>query len=861
MNLHVNYLRNHAIENVWCSPGQDKQFTFKLPLIVSASGAVRTTIVNDHHLELPDGNSRFAVFQIGGIPPASLNLLSLSFYWKDMTCLSNEKKTTVRLYNQLGVVCGLGDVYYRYTNSSNLLIAVRINPRVPIDWGNDSIYLSLYTNAFWNTKKALNHAVGFKVFGQVMDLASDIQAFKDAYQEAQAKQTTEGQLLVWHNGLRKEWGSFETRVGDSVFLELDGSVKETHRFEIPDLLVFDSTLDSNRKYLIHPPKSGDDGTVDYFDDVEFFVVAAEHSSKGALKYPVVDASDVRQLTHRDYSLMVGDVLHQASFLERLELGRHERMSVEVRIRDNGFEKALIHEAAFIQELYKLNDHDIIRAMHGIDSTVPFWQAAQLESSAYPRLMRAKDYCDVDYQSVEDAYGYYAMAKALAMTPSRVLTDPVNGGRYVKVPYLLMFGCTAYEYDQEGKMIDWQHFYTGESYTPKNDETAYVEFIAGLGSANLAEYHGVRDKQLDARYNWRVYLRVKSAGVIGAAFEDVTGSDKYTFDNGHFQWKGQAVSDYVTLRSDQRFFAQDYLVQAVESQLSVAVVTHQTHTDGNIFAGIGIPLGQSDVFLNGYSLTRGLHYFVSNGKIQITAKEYFDQTPGAKQKIHVRMYGFCRKDGSMYPEGDHGYIEHGVLSRNNRFNVRDGRCSRVVVGGKLTPIETLEFSEDNDEVRPTHAKNGTPYLVKDLYVPLKPFALADTWELIEEARERVKKVSDYITMKKPEVDRGPVAAIARRHEVVSPFMSKIIYDVLYGRIKLPSQEKFSRSEIIGICKSYEPLLALDPISSKPDPRFVVIQPHLGLREIIVNTHQFAFLQQVIQVYAPGLISLENALRVS
>lgn len=859
MTPQTEYLRQHAIKNVWCAPSQDSQFIFELPRVSSTGGALRLTTIAGYPLDMPDTFSRWQIFQIGGIPPNALNLLTRSFTWVNAATQANELNTSVRLFSNTGVVASLCDVFYRYTQHQNLVIAVRMHSRTPITWSAATVFLQLYSNAYWKSASGNTNPTGFEAHSALLETTQQITNFNSLYAIASSVATSQDQLSFWHNGFKKNFAATTKTIGDSVFFELDGSIKRRVLFPINGLDTFDSILDTRRKYLLHPVKDDNSTTIDYCDDVEVFIQGSD-MAKTTLLYPRIKKEDIRQLTHRDYSVVVSNVAFQSPTLRVAGGGNVNTYNLELVVRNSGYNRSLIHEKTFIQELYKLDEIHIKRALSGIDATVPFWRASALEASSYPAVMRAPDIGDVTYQLIEQAYGYHAMAKALADTPSTVI-NPGNSG-FIGVPFLLMHGCTAYEYDAAGFLLGWYHHYVGDRYFTTNQTCTKVELLSGIGSTTLDETHGVKNLTVQTNCNHRVYLRNQIGGLIQPTFTDVTGSNNYTLTaDGLFTWTNTAITDYPTLRSDKRFYACDFETDITDGKIVVSMVSNQKHGNITLSQPLVIPLGQMDVMFNGRSLIRGLQYFVKGNQVIITAREYVDQLPNVKQKVHVRFYGFCRADGSLYPEGDVGFIEHGLLSNNNRFDVRDGRVTRVIVDGSLKSMSELTFSEESNQVSPLNVANGQPYMVKDIFVPLKPFSEPDTWVMIEEARSMTKVVSDYITLMSPEQDRGNIQAVVNKHQLVSPFLAKILYDLIYGRLGLPSKTTFTRQDIISLCKVYEPLLLTDPISQDLNVAYVVIQPHVKTSPVGVTPKQWQFLSQVVQLYAPGKVDLNSSLSIS
>lgn len=853
---HTEFLRKHAMENVWCAPGQDGNFIFKLPALSSSGGSIGTIDITGPILDLPNAYDRFQVFMIGGVQPSVYGMVNALMHWVSHPEHSNTMKSALRVYTDDGVVFGAADVYYRYTGSGNLLVAVRMDNKLPVSWATDGIYLSLYKAAYWGAPEALVNPVGFEVVAQRIEQSSDVSDFNVVYNAAVATVDAPHQLRYWRNGVSCIYNAAEIEVGDSVWFEIDGSIKELHRFNVQGLGSFGSSLDAVRKYLLHLPKNNLFG-IDFIDDLELFITTTNSKQTG-LKYVPVQQSHLRQLTHRDYSIPVTNVTYQSQTLSAITSTISNTHAIEVVVRTGARRFELVREAAFITEMYRLDDASIVAAMIGTESTVPFWKADSLEASDYVALMRARTLADLTYEKVENAYGYYAMSRALGEMPLEVQSPGSTG--WVDVPYIYMWGATMYEYDADGLFLGHHLHILGNRYFTNSPEATHVEVIAGYGSNILEEMHGIREGNLTKDATLRVYLRQKVGGVIQPAYTDVTGSNRYTIDEeGNFTWLNAAPTDYVTVRTDRRFFAADYYTDVVDGFITITLNTMQTHDGVAGLRKMTIGMGQWDVILNGRSLIRGLHYFYRDGTIVVTARDYIDQTPGVKQKVHVRGLGFEKSDKTMYDEGDWGFIRHGLLSQNSRFSIRDGRVSRVIVDGRLKTMDQLVFAEDSNAVSPVNAVNGMPYMIKDVYVPLRPFAKPDTWELLDAARKRAKQVEDYLTRKLPEPDRGLVT-IAQRHRIVSPFLSKILFDMIYGRLTPPSGE-ITRQQVVDVCKSYEPLLKTDALQTGFDGAFVDIVPHHRNDPITITVTQWGFLDKVVRYYAPGLVDLHTTLRVS
>lgn len=859
MTAENNFLRDHAIKNIWCSPEQDQQYVLKPQRVTANAGTMRSYRLMWELIPMPDTTSRWHILQVGGIDPVAFNWFAKSFEWVSMLAISNDRQMQVNIHNTAGVELPRHETYYRYAQNGTLIIALRINAKLPVTWSTDIFSVRVYSNAYWDSVRSAGVARGIEVFGYTAESAALRTAFLVQYNARVAENPAPGVLAFYLNGIQRDHlVEGEIVVGDSVEYVWDASIKARYKLQIKDLPVFESTLDNKRKLLVHYSGSSLP-TIDALDDVDFYIEGGGANPK-RLYYHKGTLDAVRQLTHRDYSLTSANVQRYGERLQGLgSTITIDTMHVVLTVRHAGYSRPLVYEQGRVHELYKLPDAAIIDAMVGLDANVPIWRAAALEASGYTQLMSAV-LNEITPTLTEQTYGYFAMAKYLADSPQPV-QDPGALG-YVTVPFKLMFGCTAYEYNAEGVFLGWRHHYVGERYYVEHALTRTVELISGFGGSTLDEEHGVTTASTHTDRNYKVYQRTRVGGVVQNDAKDVTGTAVYSLENNVFTWLSGSITAYPTLRSDKRFYAVDHLVTITEGQLRVNLQTLQTHANGTGWANLTIPLGQLDVILNGRSLIQGLEYFFDKGVVYITAKQYLVLPVTTPQQVHVRMAGFCQTDMTIYPEGDVGYVEHGLLSNNKRFDLRDGKVQRLVLNGKLITKDDVIFSEESEQVSVNNVLNGTPYLVKDLHVPLRPEVATDTYALLAYDQQVDQQVSDYLTLKLPQPARGPVTAVAQRYQVFSPFLCKLLFDMKYSRLVLPDRVAFTRQDVLTICQAYEYLLLVDPIGSDViNTSYVVILPHSLPTVLTVTDQQYKFMTAVVEQYAPGKVSLSASLSIS
>lgn len=861
--MDYDFIKDHALRNVWCAPNQDNQFIVEPRRLTQRHGDIRTSFVLWKQLDLPDKFSRWHVYQIGGIHPLAFNLFVHTYQWVSFEQACNEQKMIANVYTATGIQYPLHDTFYRYTEDRNLVIAVKLNAKIPANLNYEQIYMRVYTNAFFNSVRS--NSIGQEIFvkGDILETNADKTNMKDQW-DIYRQLSGHTHLIV--NGVHhNDWVDVEIKIGDSVEVIYDASVKKVVEFRVGDCPVFESRLDDLRKILLH--YSGTDpGMIDYQDDIDVIIERKiNDTTRRGIYYHKNTPAGMRNLTHRDYSLPATYIRRFVDTFELMKIPREyyepNDFYVKLYIRHSGYQRPLVFENNRIHELYKMQDADVVRAMVGIDATVVNWQAATLEESMYTKIMRSP--CsEVTNPVAEQAYGYNAIAKYIADTPSR--TQDENNRKVVDVPYKLMYGCTAYEYDVDGHLIGWHHHYVGPKYYCQSNDAEYVELIAGIGGNILDETYGASVAPMKKKNTYRVYMCQAFGGVPNNAFEDVTGDNtKYTVQNEVFTWIDPAPTHYPMIRSDARFLAIDMQLQMLEGQLKFTL-QHMQSRNGEIKKwNMQIPMGQIDLFLNDRPLIRGLDYIVKFPEVYIISKRYLKTPLTEPQKVHLRFVGFCRPNGDLQPEGDLGFVEHGTLSNNNRFDIRDDKVLRIVVDGALKTREDLIFSELHSGVSIINALNGSPYMVKDVLVPVKSNTTTDTYILRNNSLAIDKAVSDYLTLKIPQPPRPAPSAITNRYQLFSPFCCKLIIDLKMGRLRVPHKATgLTRQEVIEICKSYEYLLAFDPTQdeNKQDPRYVVIHPHSFNHVVDLPQFEYQFMHQVVQEYTNGLVTLSPSIRM-
>lgn len=854
-----DYLVDHALKNVWCTPDQDYQAVVKPKRLTPVLGVFNRVDVMWRTHALPLTQTRFHVYQVGQLHPLLMGLFPIQLVWEKLSDACALRSLIVDVYNTAGVQLPRSEIWYMVTYDKNLIIAVKDQPKIAVSLSSEDVYFRVYSNAYFNSTRAdsVNDVVA--VQGGTMLTTDDILALQSAYASYRTKP---GLVSAYVNGfLVDQIDLITTQPGDVAEFVYDSSVLRVQEWSVGSLQTFESTLDSKFKYLLHYA-GDDDHTIDFYDDNDVFVIATTGKGRhqGVLYHR--NAPDaVRQVTHRDYAIVPAYVVSLAGARDSTWADL-QSLSVRMVVRKSGYLRPLVNEDNRIKELYKLSDDLVLAAMLGVNAVVDNWKAENLEASLYTQLMRSA-INDVSRGVVEQAYGYNAISKLLADTP--VFTYDFSGQQVIDVPYGLQLRATGYEHDANGALLGWYTHVEGAVYSARNISTALVEMIAGDVSDRLDETLGQQVQFLDLNANYRMYRCPLSGGVPTNVWEDVTDTGNYALspDKRQLTWLLDPNTWYTMVRSDKTSLGYTLSLDASDGLLDFSLTCRQVR-----FAVLGtyvmqVPQGELDLWLNGKALIEGLDYIVQFPKIVITNKQYLVDPANQPQRVDVRFSGFCKADFSREKIGDAGFVVYGQLSHNSRYDIRDDKVLRIVVDGALYERSELSFTEDHPAVLVSDARNGAPYMIRDLLVPMRGATNETTYQMREHSQVIDQRVSDYLTLKAPQQVETQPSGI-QQYTVYSPFLNKILRDLQRQILDdTPLKSHYNDNDVVAMCKPYEWLLDFDPSQDAhlSDERFVLVHPTNLPYVLDVDIYHYAFIKRVAALYCHGRVDLSHSLRLA
>lgn len=856
-----NYLVEHALQNVWCTPDQDRQHIIRPGKITPPGGVWSDVTVLMKRRPLPNKVDYFHVYQIGQVYPIIVGFLPVSRQWVNFADVCGQEQLILDVYSDKGIRYPNHLIWYCVTEDNNLIVAVSENKKIPIQLNDEALYIRFYSNAYFSSVESSQIDDGILNIGKTFVDMNDILNFQNTLNQIK---TRPGKTMMFINGFAVDAiNPFSAKAGDVVEVLHDGAAYKVVYLNVRDLQVFDSIKDQRRKYLVHFPDDGN-RSIEFFDDVDFYLM--RQTSNGTYQgvyYHRNQPDAVRMVTHRDYAIQVPYLVALNNSIPNSD--DPEALVLSVTLRYSGYNRPLVLEHNRIHELYKLPDEDVVRALVGIDSGVPNWQATHLEMSNYTTIMGSLTR-DITPEMVESAYGYNAISKLIGDTPklAEISSNASTSGlKEVRVPYGLQTNAVAYEYNQQGLLTAWYNHSAGDVYSCVDNNTGMVEMLSGTAAYGFDENYDITGP-IDSKASYRFYASKVVAPGQTKVWKDVTGSSMYAIDDNKFTWLITHGEYDTIVRSDKKILSYDLELEMVDGLLKFPLQQIQTIDGVEGIRTLIIPPGELDIFLNGHTLMEKLDFFMEFPNVVICNKEYLNQPTDLAQIVTIRAKGFCNSNLEYEAPDDVGFIRHGMLSRNNRFDIRDDRVMRIVVDGRLRDRSELDFSEEHSGVSIGNVANGRPYIVRDIVVPMRGLTMAETYSFRNTSLAVDQIVSEYLTIKKPEPQITTPFSITERYQIYSPFCTKLIYDLKSGVLNDPRLiEYYSDDVVLEICQPYMYLMAFDPCrdDNLPDDKFVIVHPHHLFSVIDLNAFAYKFLGRAVRLILRDRVNLSHFVRIS
>lgn len=853
------YLIRHATRNVWPSPLQDYPVIVSPKRISPRNGVRGTWDVLRQRTKMPTEGDWYHIYQIGPVDPNLHNLQRRFNTWIRMDVQINANKNLVDVYTKKGLMIPRSRIFTFYTADFNLIIAIR-DDRSIVNLLTDDIWIKLYSNAYFKLTQNMGPDQGIFIASKRMASQNDIPTFVALWR--QYRDRVQGATGYVDGYKVYDINSSMLSVGSHAEFVWDSSVIKRVKVPVADMDKYLSSLDNKEKVLVHYPASeGEALDQHYCDDVDVYLLKFSNGLTHRGVYYNKNMPDaIRMVTHRDYSLPTAYLAGYVNDNPELVSSMTEFV-VELVVRDGGIHQFLMPEHSRMNELYKLPEDRLVKAMIGTNSNVDFWKAASLEQNSYMQIMRSMQE-HITTELVETAYGYNAISVMVADTPQ--IID--EGVRWMKLPPALQANGTIYEYDGNGHLLTWHRHAYGQYYPIRDVENCkMIEGIVGIGSQYLSTVYGTAASTLVPNVNHRFYI----CPLVGdepdtTRWKDVTGSNDYQVIDGVVNWLVDDRSVFAAVKNDREFLAYDLRLNYLNQVMRFTVNVSETRTNGVASLGpMTIQPAIIELWLNKKALIKDIDFFVNWPEICIVNKEFLVE--GLEQLITIRARGFGTKEESgapvLEPIGDYGFVKHGYLSENNQYDLKDDKVVRIVAEGSVYHRTAVNFAEDGISATIKGPRNGAPYQVTDPPICIRWTTDRDSYEMRDESKIRDNTVEDYLTLYRPDpIELGP-NPIPRKYSIYSPFVGRIIYDFVNGFLTDEDiQGHYNDILVRSKLESYEWLLEYEPTYRDMDWNYVSVHPHNRSVVIVLPVYQYVFVQRAVKLYLDNKVDITKFLAI-
>lgn len=873
----IDFTSYYAQSTLWSAPRMDNQSILDMARLSLVTGVYNRIRVADDSIKLPVQRKKFHVFQIGQLMPELLGMISCyEGRWVRLDVMMQMKNMIIDTYLVNGIMYPRHHVWFQWTETRNLLICFEDVPALgDHNLENYEPFIRFYTGGWFHVLRKDKPKDMIKVYNKLLLKEADRLEAWNYYNDHKDKV---GHTFLYLNGVYYSDLTYQSlKIGTVLEIVYDTTVYKKVKMAIEDLNAFDSILDEKRKYLLTYAGSMNNPTIDFYDDIDVYITGIKdmdgQTAKRGVLYHRNNKDAVRQLTHRDYSIVVPYVAGYTEvhpFLQEVPL---KNQFVEMFIRKSGFQRGTVFVHNRIHDLYKLPYRHKVSAMLGVRSNVDVWRADQLELSAYSQVM-SMDEAPRDKQLIEDAYGYNALSIVYGNTPVHKSEFLDKGGVFI-VPLAnnLQGVATHFEYDEEGKLLGYYNSENTCNHVVRNENCHMVESMVGFGGVYIDDqFNPPEDTLIDETFDYRIYRCLIGKEYQGLEnWEDITDLNYHRVIDGKLKWvENMDKTHTVILRTNKKVLVREYDVSLTDGLLHFPIVQTLSFTKfakDDVQARLMVPMGQLDVWLNGHALVEGIDFMVDFPHVYITSKKYIEDASNfKKQHVVIRFSQFCDKSMNRIPVKETGYIYDGQLSNNKRYNIHDDKVLGIIAaGGRFHRKEVGFFDKQTKNTNP-HLKRseGYPYQIKDIIVPMRKQIPTDTYTLRYNAEVIDDKVSQYMTQFQEQKVLTRHPEIRALYPLYSPMLSKIIYDLKYNAVQFPEEllyHRYTDQDVLEFVKPYEYLMKVDPVFNDEsiDLEYVIIHPHIMMDNIPLNIYHYRLLNRIVKLVFKDKVKLSHFVR--
>lgn len=906
----MDFVLQHARENVWAEHIQDKDYFIKPTRITPNGGSLKYTEVGLKTIALPYADSLknrlyFHVYHIGQISTHILGIDIVENKWIGIDTVAEEMECYINVYLDNGYVVPRSKCFIMRTwPGKNILLAIENDPKMtfgssksfntgtnsaqilPNTLNNQGINVRFYTNERFFSPGRRNKAINadnqmyFETSPYTSQVKSRIQSNKDSVVK-QGWFVLDGMVMNYDAAI----DSYPRLMDKEISVYRDESIIGIEYHHLQDLQVFTSTKNRNiKKYILNLNVPAD--RLVYWNDVEYYLGRMDGLGFRGLCIPMLRQNPISTITNKTHAIrtdVITDLMNSVDWLVD-----SDNVYIMAVVRQGGVEAGLIHQHTRIEELFKLPNRVVLSAMSGVNALLTEWRADSLEQDDYASIVEA-NYEAIIPDMVFNAYGYNAITRYHHPNPIKVNDYTlINGKKWYSVQLsnaasernrLLTSGnalVEVIEYDASGLLLGRRRFpYSNGGLLVADQiyaqDVALIEhYISSVedNSLNLGEIYGNRVENNDlAAFGFSAYITTSDVNQLKPKWLDVTSLKSYYHTLDTVKADGSKVRTLVwntdvlaeikarpMVRINNRVCFKTFNVKDLnKGYRSFPVVVIPNNSNGKV----QVEPGSIELWLEGRLLIEDIDYVVDWPNIYVGRRIANLDTA----TISVRLTGLADPDTSMHEKArETGFVKNGVLSVNGFYDIRNDRNIQINVGGALAHRDDVNFDENLSGAKREY--DGRPYQIKDYTTPVELYTNRSTVEEKAKSEELDTKVMRYLNEYLPSSDTDTGVINNTRWMVVSLFLDDIIMRLRKGWLSQELKTDFTAEQADEWVKDVLYLLKVDISYFETTNRnYIRLIPHGQASVVSLTAYQYKLVDMLAKRYLDGRVQINHMLTIN
>lgn len=845
----IQTLVSSIVRDVWAYPEADRQFVYRPVQLTDKRGALGAFVYPQYAmLKLPDNVTRYMVYEIGAVDPQSLGIMGNVWEWKLLTSVIRDSKFVFQMFinhEQLP----LEGAYIKRTERNSLAIIIPYDNNYNLLVSEYTMYFRFYSNAYYN-KVGISEVKPVYSSVKVSD-TTKVPGFLTEL--ANYDNTGKHRLLMLNNKLITTIDVAKLIPTDVLHCWYDESIVNSCETQLNDLGTY--TSDSGMPYYIFQNEFTD--AVYYMDDVEFYLVGhmRHHSETTTVReagvfIPRFKYHNIKMLSYCDYAISTDyiDAIRNEHPEIDFTLG-----TIRAYVRKNEHGEVIVNDINMQRHFYRLPKATRLALMTGPKAGLSFWKAQNLETSPYATFMSLNSldaYRRIsDLEKLGKVYNYFGLMELLEQN-KRVDNAPWFSEIDAR-------GCVAFYYDISGSLLGHVEFLVGAAVgpIPMPVGAVKVETVAGsiIDSVEYNTYDPLNDSISDINEErYFINANIQDTTDVNNWERALEGSEFIVLPtNSKIQWNIDL--DIYTTRKKS---ANEIIFRELPFDRSrLGERFRLTQLDSGSLVSYDPGFSNVDLWMNKIKLVEGKDYALDYPNVTIFNAQYIKPD---NNKLTMRLYGMHDSGDEKYPDPDVGFVENGMISRNEIFDIYKDVNSRIYVGGRFLNAEEVKSSEYATGTMPGWVKNGMTYSIEPITSQTDRDFIQTHTEGRAAAYEKITQAEVVLTSLLPQVPSTGPLVVPSLHKLVSPLAVKLLSEIEAGNI-LP-RLNMPNSEVMMIVSHYSDVLDIDPAYDRENDKFCEYLPVGDLLPRKVSPATIAFLERVSAIFMEGQLQVNVSLQI-